>query len=347
MSFAERLRAARRMARMSQDQLAQRAGITKQAVSKYELGKAMPGSRVLLAMSRALDVSADFFLRPANLPKLQLVAYRRHRTRLSARDRNAIEEKAREQLERYIEAESLSPQGRPGGFELPDGWPRVVRSLEEVEDAAVHLRKAWNLGLDAIESVTDVLENRGVKVLPISAGEGFQGIMFREHSSGSPVIVVNENMPGDRQRLTLAHELGHLVLRPEGQEEEEIAWLFAGAFLMPRQSAVREMGTDRRELGQTELEVLKQKYGMSMQALFRRAWDLSIIRESTYQRMCRDFSRRGWRRREPGPGVQPERPRRMRQLVGAALAEGCISRARAAELLNEALNTLTGDAHHD
>ena len=39
-----------------------------------------------------------------------------------------------------------------------------------------------------------------------------------------PVIVVSEGKPGDRQRYTLAHELGHLVMRdsfPQGLKKVE------------------------------------------------------------------------------------------------------------------------------
>lgn len=48
-----------------------------------------------------------------------------------------------------------------------------------------------------------------------------------------------KNIPADRLRATLAHELGHLVLHmndnsiSKERNIEDEAWLFAGEFLLP------------------------------------------------------------------------------------------------------------------
>ena len=50
-----------------------------------------------------------------------------------------------------------------------------------------------------------------------------------------PVILINATSPTDRKRLTIAHELGHLVLHSVDVTEEleiEANW-FAAEFLMP------------------------------------------------------------------------------------------------------------------
>jgi transcriptional regulator with XRE-family HTH domain len=51
--IGERLKLARRMARLSQQALADRAGVSKMAISKYEHNQMMPGSEVMLRLAQA------------------------------------------------------------------------------------------------------------------------------------------------------------------------------------------------------------------------------------------------------------------------------------------------------
>ena len=65
---------------------------------------------------------------------------------------------------------------------------------------------------------------------------------------GIPVVVVGRGWPGDRQRFTLAHELGHLVLHgrlASDVDEEAAANRFAGAFLAPADEVRKELGEKR------------------------------------------------------------------------------------------------------
>ena len=67
-------------------------------------------------------------------------------------------------------------------------------------------------------------------------------------SNQAPVIWINRNIPNDRKRFSLAHELGHLVMhlrsenleKPEDQKEIE-ANEFAGEFLMPESQCKEDL----------------------------------------------------------------------------------------------------------
>jgi transcriptional regulator with XRE-family HTH domain len=61
-SFPERLRQLRRERDWSQGQLANRAEIDTQRISKYERGISSPPLEVLVRIARALDVSLDYLL---------------------------------------------------------------------------------------------------------------------------------------------------------------------------------------------------------------------------------------------------------------------------------------------
>lgn len=173
-----------------------------------------------------------------------------------------------------------------------------------------------------------------ISVIALEGPEGFDG--FSCWANGLiPVIAFNANTTGDRQRFSLAHELGHLVLDPVAEIDiEKTAHRFAGAFLVPAQTVYAELGRKRSNLGFAELLMLKREYGMSIQAWIMRVFDLSIIDERTYSALYRKLSVRGWRKEEPN-GVCKETPQRLRLLVYQALAENLITPSYAATLLDE------------
>jgi Zn-dependent peptidase ImmA (M78 family)/transcriptional regulator with XRE-family HTH domain len=331
MAIGERLKMARKMARMSQQALGDAAGVSRMAISKYERDEMDPGSGVLIALSRALDVKVDYLLRPVGV-QVSAPVFRK-RTSLSRRAEDAIVERVRDWLDRYLAIEDLL------GTRVIFAWPALDRHISSVagaEDLAMALRGAWGLGHDAIDNLAEILEQHGIKVGSVEGDNDFDALTLWANED-TPIIVVKQDIPGDRQRLNMAHELGHILLdMPDhwsDKEKESAAYRFAGALLMPASNVRRELGAQRDKLDFHELHLLKHGYGLSMQAIVRRAKDLDIISTSAYEHLCREFSQRGWRRREPGDQIAPERPERMKRLVLRALAEQIITRSRASELL--------------
>jgi Zn-dependent peptidase ImmA (M78 family)/DNA-binding XRE family transcriptional regulator len=331
--IGERIKQARKAAGLSLRALADRAGITAMAISKYEGGKSTPSSRVLLDLSKALGVRTEYFFRPVKI-ELQEMKHRKH-SRLPKKALDQIEGDVKEQLERFMELEQLLPNGPVQAFKLPENLPAPITTLDEVEAVARELRTSWSLGIDPIPVLTDMLEERGIKVFQSQAiNDRFDGMAATV--DGIPVVVVGRGWPGDRQRFTLAHELGHLVLQGRlapDVEEEAAANRFAGAFLAPADEVRKELGEKRVWLEPRELEVLKKTYGLSMQGWMHRAKDLGILPDTHYVEMRKFFSSRGWNKTEPGEQYPPERPQLFDQLVYRALGQDLISESKAAELL--------------
>lgn len=348
MGLGERLKSARKRAGLNLRELATQVGVSAQAISKYERGLDMPGSAVLIRLARALDVSPEWLLRPTQVT-LSPPAYRSHRSRLQIKSASRIEEQVREWLERYLTIEEII--GEAQSFTLP-AIRRNIEQIEDTETAAEDLRHAWHLGEDAIPDLIATLEAHGIKVGVMPGPDHFDALtLFADHSV--PVIVVKEGIPGDRQRLSLAHELGHLILNmPADWEEKAVeaaAFRFAGAFLVPRAAAQRELGTSRSHLDLYELHLLKHRYGISMQAWVHRASDLGIISPATAQELYRRFRSQGWHLREPGDPYPAENTTRLERLVLRALAEGLITESRAEELLGRPLDRFVAEvrAQHD
>lgn len=70
MSFGENLQRIRKMNRLSQEELAEMLGVSRQAVSKWELGDGYPEVEKLLLLSKKLNISLDSLLGGENASAL-------------------------------------------------------------------------------------------------------------------------------------------------------------------------------------------------------------------------------------------------------------------------------------
>lgn len=62
MTFAENLKMLRKQAGMSQEQLAEKLGVSRQAVTKWETGAGIPDIENIMAISMLFDISIDDLL---------------------------------------------------------------------------------------------------------------------------------------------------------------------------------------------------------------------------------------------------------------------------------------------
>jgi len=137
--------------------------------------------------------------------------------------------------------------------------------------------------------------------------------------------------------LNLAHELGHLVLNISKEtDEEKAAFRFAAGFLVPAESLYKEVGNKRVFIQIEELLILKQRFGISVQALLYRLHDLGVIADAYYKKWCMDISRLRWKKHEPCE-LAPERPQWLRRSVLRALGEDLLAREEAEKMLGEPL----------
>ena len=158
-----------------------------------------------------------------------------------------------------------------------------------------------NLGIDPIGNLTSVLEDQGVIIIEVNASESFDGfssiVQYDDKNHNIGVIAIRLGIPGDRQRLTLTHELGHLTLDIEDRiNHEDTAYRFSAAFLAPAEQLHNDVGRKRHNIQIDELCYLKQKYGMSIQAILFRLKDLKIITNTYYNGWCIKISRLGWKK---------------------------------------------------
>lgn len=338
--FAERLKSARLMNGLSLQGLADKIDnrITKQSLSKYELGQVIPDSEMIGILSEALGVRPDYFFSNQVL-EFGTIEFRKLES-YPAKERTRIVEIAKDELGRYLELEQIL--GIETRFNNPIG-NLPIRTQENIELAAETLRKEWGLGTGPLSNVIELLEDHHVKVLEIESSEEFDGFSTWVNGKNIPLIVLNKaklNGAPDRKRFTALHELGHLLLDvnhlPE-KEKEKYCHAFATAMLIPEERLRIELGGKRSKLSFHELAAIKQQYGISMQALVYRAKDLSLISDNYFRQFYTIFSQLGYRKNEPIAYEGAEHSNRFSQLLFRALAENFISISKAASLKNQKL----------
>lgn len=221
---------------------------------------------------------------------------------------------------------------------LLDGAPRsvdtkipqiTVDDFLSPDDAAHAVREEWGIPPGPLNSVVASLENAGGLVLarslvaPAALDSGNESVPVDAVSSCTlgedPIVLLNEGTPGDRQRFTLAHELGHMVMHqvPHPDQEKQ-ANRFASAFLMPAKDIRADFaGTVDLSL----LLVLKKRWRVSMWALLRRAHTLGAISDWQYRTLAVEMSSLGYRTTEPVK-LDHERPNAVRSVLDWQLRHG-------------------------
>ena len=333
--FSERLRLARKRSGLSLRALSSAMDglVSAQAIGKYERAEMMPSSTVAIALADALEVTPSYLLSPSSV-SLESVEFRKLSS-TRARERAAVEAEVLDHVDRYLQVEEILGIDTTGQ-DMPDGAPYRISDVEGAEEVATTLRAAWNLGGSPIQNMTELLEEHGIKVFKLDLPERVDGLSCRVHrldGGDVPVVVCSTGKSVERQRFTIAHELGHLVLDiPSTIPEEKACHRFAGTFLVPQAELIREVGRRRHNFGFAELIEIKRMFGISAAALVMRMRDLGIINEATLRTIFRGIGS-SWRSEEPAPLEREELPKRFRRLCLRALAENEISDSKAAELL--------------
>lgn len=345
--FAQRLRLARKRAGLSMRALAECATptVSAQAIGKYEAGKMLPSSAVLVGLGKALDVSLDFLM-SGQIEGLDGLEFRKH-AGVSAHDRAKAEAVLIDHLERHLAIEHVLDE------HVALDWSEARRcdnvgAVEQIDEAADELREAWHLGMDPIPSLCELLEDKGIKVVMDDLPDSINGLTCHVLQGGKRIgdaVAVSAGVSVERKRFTLAHELGHRIIRSSGNPAinlESAVNRFASAFLIPRRRLIDAVGSSRQRVTYCEIMRLKKTYGVSAAAMLSRLGQVRVLSPGAVRNAFATFAR-SWRDIDPEP-IEPqqgfaafEQPRRFERLVWRAVGEELISPARAASLLNQPL----------
>ena len=294
----EMLTLARKSRRKTQGQLAKDAGITQANVSKCEAGVKVVDDELLPRFAGALGYPVRFFRQAATVKGPGISEFfHRKRVKISTpilHQAYALAEIRRLEIAKLLESrEELCPQ-------VP------VFPVEEFDDdpakIARTIRATWQLPPGPVFNIARTLELNGCIIVAHNFGtRALDG--FSCCSTGMPPIFhINAEMPPDRWRWTLAHELGHIVMHTDigepgtsSSQREQQADIFAGEFLAPGHELLPMLWN----LDFQRLAALKREWKISMQSLVMQAHRLGAITDRQKQAMFIRLSKSGYRQREP------------------------------------------------
>jgi len=321
----ERLLQARLCRGITQTALAAVIGRSSGTVSKWERGDQSPEPEALERLASSLGIPASWFLR--KIPNYgEQVCFFRSTASVTkeAQSTSDIRLKWLNELsitlQHWIDWPSVN-------VPCLDNTDHRNISDAEIEQAALDIRKEWNLGLGPISDVVLALENAGVICLREELGfTKMDGTSRWFDTDNRPyVFLAADKANGVRSRFDTAHELGHIALHREVNnlefrkrypELERQANLFAGAFLLPGESFAAEIMRPSLDTFIT----LKPRWKTSVAAMIMRCKQLDIIDNEYATRLWKNYSARGWRKGEPIDeqiGFEPTRllPRAINLLI--------------------------------
>lgn len=308
----------------------------KQYLNRLETGEAKPNSEVISILTKALDINSEYFFREASVA-LDDVRFRKLK-KLTAKEQEKVIHQTVEYLERYLELENLLGINNAIPFKAKG---RKVKNASEVEEAALQLRNSWELGIDPISNVVEMLEENQIKVLPVIVDSAFSG-MSTIIKDKIPVMVFNDSkeIPTVRKRFTALHELAHLYLDLSDfneKESEKLCDIFSGAMLLPEVKLKQYFGQKRTQVIMKELYMIAADYGISLAAIMYRAMHLGIISPSYHKFFMINYNRYKTREKEFKVYSGEEKSDRFLQLLIKGVAEEVISTSKAAALNNQKL----------
>jgi len=182
-----------------------------------------------------------------------------------------------------------------------------VEQDDDIEKAAISLRKHWGLSIGPIPNIVKLVESNGIIVLPL-LGIVHKVDAYSTWRGKQPCMLISYEKPASRIRFDVSHELGHLAMHEDlaagDAMAERQANKFAGAFLAPKESFLEECP---RRWSLAAFARLKERWKMSIQALLYRAKELGRISTSTHRRAMIQLSTAGMRKDE-GLEWEKEKP---------------------------------------
>lgn len=307
------IRLARESRGLTQSQLAEMLSISQGNISKIENGTTVDVPKdLLINLSRVLDYPDDFFFRGEEIygPGLAFIYHR---------SRKSLPKKVCEKIEALINIHRIAISQLLKSVEIEVQFPSYDPETIAIDEIAAAVRTAWLLPRGPVKNLIQAIEKAGGIIIKCDFGTPKIDALSSYVPNLPPLFFINKNIPTDRLRFSLAHELGHVIMhkfpRPESDIETE-ADRFAGALLMP----AKEIAPSLNNLKFHMLAQLKPYWKVSMSSILVRAGHLGKL---TKNQSAYLWSQMGpFKQREPIELDLPkEEPVALRKLIEIHMTE--------------------------
>jgi len=314
----ERLTEIRTVRGMTMEQLANALGITKQMISKYEYGKSIPQIEAIKKMAKILSVPKKYMFKES-------VILNSGSSTLFLRAPLATPKKTRAYA-RIVSSWGYEISQATENMQQPFSNFSVDNNLT-IPEKAMELRRQWGLGTQPIKNMVALLESRGFNIFTIDSPE-LKTEAYSQIINGVPIIVINKKIgTAVRQRFSLAHELGHMVLHRNlfdwefdlrNKEIENEAQQFAEHFLLPAKGFDYSFVSPKME----HLISLKREWLVSLGALVIHCENIGLIDASKREFLQKQINVRGWQKSEPLDNeIEHEKPFAMGERISNKITD--------------------------
>jgi Zn-dependent peptidase ImmA (M78 family)/transcriptional regulator with XRE-family HTH domain len=305
----------------SRKRLAKEASVSGSHVSRVESGVLPLAGKALFDYARAMRCPPESLCVPFTRSPAEGTHFRANastaewkRDRVWARANLVAMRLGRLVARADIEPVLALPELDPADYAAEHGEITVARVL----------RRLWRLA-GPIRSMAELLEAAGVfVVIEDFSDPEIDAVTLRASQYHPHLVYVNAALPPDRMRMTLAHELGHLVMDAmtlvSPAETERRATAFAAEFLAPIDDIAFDL--DRVSVRTVhELDELRLTWGVSVSSLVVRARERGVLSDYQYRSMFRLLNETG-RMYGPRPGVAEEHSKLTRAVLEQLTAVG-------------------------
>lgn len=322
--YGRRIRQARRIRRHSVSAVAKEINIRQPRLSELERTYVSDVPEELVrSLGDVLDFPVPFFsVEPQEPSHLGSLLFRAKST-LTDTDADHLAEYAAAAGEIFS---ALSEYASSPSVRLPE-----LRSPVSATEAAQIAREQFGIkAAEPIDNLVRKAERAGILVIVLAFDARLHDRLdafscWVGDYADRPVTVVRTSSPWDRRRWSIAHEIAHAVLhkRYRGDDIEAQANQFACEFLVPGYSLAEDWPANPTIMS---LLPLKEKWGLSIQALMEHGFRAGLLDESKRMSLYKQLSNRKWpdgvrwREREPGYNSrEPELPRMLGKMIEVGL----------------------------
>lgn len=286
-----KLALARKRRQLTKKELAEQSGITAVTLTRLETGITVdPSMETLTALAKVLGYPVDFFFGESYEDLTTDAASFRSLSTMSAAQRDAA--LAAGQIA-FSLTEWVNLRFKLPNHDLPD-----LREDDPISTAGA-VRNYWGIGYKPIPKLLTLLEAKGIRVFTL-AEKNKNVDAFSCWKNDIPFIFLNTFKSSERTRFDAAHELGHLLMHrhtPAGHlDGEKEADMFAAAFLIPQDDLISHMP---KVHSLSQLVEKKERWGVSVAALARTAFNNGLVSDWHYRELCKQMSMLGYRTAEP------------------------------------------------
>lgn len=252
-----------------------------------------------------------------------------------------IDQKTKLKAEALMNIYKFNVEEMLQSLDIENNVPIITDDEISPEKVAKYLRGYWGLAKGSIDNLSDVIEKNGVIIIQIDFETDKIDGRTLVTETGHPIIFINKSASGDRQRFTLAHELGHVVLHINRmsnfvRDEEDEAFAFASEFLMPFSECQYDLND---KISIEKLADLKRIWKISMQAILYRGQKSKLISYNRCRYIWSMINAKGWKKREP-IDIPKETPTLIDRMIKVFINDLEYSREDLSKILNLNRNEL-------